>query len=414
MREPKHYLPDRLLAQTESDVNRVKQQSNNNNNNNILLSHPNAITLSATRRRRRRRRKDATFYLISTMLALVVIIFSLSLSPSTSPFKALVNAQTPSQYPPTQGTHFINRPHQPMQTTVPVKAAPGTVVYRLQARSDNPNAHIRYYLVHDQANDRFEVDERTGEVRTRGVEPFQSDKEYKIYVRAEDKSRPGNSAAAKTPDLLLSIIGGRQSDELLVCADGWSQFGTHCYRFFAQRRSWQRAKDTCERYGSKLALVYDYQQNNFTTQLAFSGLLGAGSSSSDSSSQVGSSSSSLSSSQSHQSAHNALLSSAGPSSSLSSSSSQSAPVPLYSSDERSYWIGFKAIDRLETNTLESSANTFVSKYIGFWDFDEPRASSGECVRAAVRHETGSASPYRLIVGSSSQATGKWNWKSHSN
>lgn len=381
MREPRDNLLDRLAARTKSDV-KLKKSSN-------ILFHSNP-TATRIRRRKPNARFQSTYYDITTMLALVVIIFSLSLSlpfsPSSTTTTLLTNAQTPSQY---SGTHFINRPH-PLQATVPVKAQPGTVVYRLQARSDNPNAHIRYYLVHDQTNERFEVDERTGEVRTRGSEPFQSDREYKIYVRAEDKSRPANSAAAKTPDLLLSIVGGRQSDELLVCADGWSQFGTQCYRFFSQRRSWQRAKDTCERYGSKLALIYDYQQNNYTTQLALSGLLGAIS--------TETSPSSSSSSQSQQSQPNVLLSFAG------ASSPQSSPVPLYSSDERGYWIGFRAIDRLETNTLESAANTFVSKYIGFWDYDEPRVSSGECVRAAVRHETGSASPYRLVGGSS--ATGK--------
>lgn len=178
-----------------------------------------------------------------------------------------------------------------------------------------------------------------------------------------------------------------RADSLLVCPDGWHQHSTQCYKFIHQRHSWQRAKDICERHGAQLALIYDYQQNNFTSQLA--GL--------------------------------ALSSpSAGVGASVGAPGHQADPVyqlkqaqlggaqPLYASDERSYWIGFRAIDRLETNTLESAANTFVSKYIGFWDYDEPRVSQGECVRATVRSETGTLSPassYKLIAPGEYPAAG---------
>ena len=38
------------------------------------------------------------------------------------------------------------------------------------------------------AGGRFEVDERSGVVRTRGTEPFQLDMEYVLYVKAEDQN----------------------------------------------------------------------------------------------------------------------------------------------------------------------------------------------------------------------------------
>ena len=38
------------------------------------------------------------------------------------------------------------------------------------------------------AGGRFEVDERSGVVRTRGSEPFQLDMEYVLYVKAEDQN----------------------------------------------------------------------------------------------------------------------------------------------------------------------------------------------------------------------------------
>lgn len=185
--------------------------------------------------------------------------------------------------------------------------------------------------------------------------------------------------------------GGAQAagESLLVCPEGWHQHSTQCYKFFHQRHSWQRARDICERYGAQLALIHDYQQNNFTTQLASSSL-GSGqllSKQANTNQQLTQSSSlggsngnaaSLHQLQSHLAKHHQVQ---------------------YTSDERSYWIGFRAIDKLETNTLESAANTFVSKYIGFWDYEEPRVSQGECVRATVRHELSALAPsssYKLI------------------
>lgn len=38
------------------------------------------------------------------------------------------------------------------------------------------------------AGGRFEVDERSGVVRTRGTDPFQLDQEYVLYVKAEDQN----------------------------------------------------------------------------------------------------------------------------------------------------------------------------------------------------------------------------------
>lgn len=116
--------------------------------------------------------------------------------------------------------HFINRP-LPLQTVVPPKASPGTVIYKLQARTDAPAGHnnIRYIQSLDRTGGRFEVDERTGEVRTRGTEPFIFDREYTIYVRAEDHSRPPSPIDNKyptTPETKLSIVGGRRPPQFYM------------------------------------------------------------------------------------------------------------------------------------------------------------------------------------------------------
>lgn len=119
---------------------------------------------------------------------------------------------------PVEAQYFINRP-TPLQTIVPTKAPPGTIVYKLQGRSDNPSGHqnIRYALTLDRAGGRFEVDERTGEVRTRGTEQFQLDKEYTIYVRADDHSRFNSlDKATKNNEVRLSIVGGRRAPQFYM------------------------------------------------------------------------------------------------------------------------------------------------------------------------------------------------------
>lgn len=184
-----------------------------------------------------------------------------------------------------------------------------------------------------------------------------------------------------------------QSDSLLVCPEGWHQHSTQCYRFFHQKHSWLRAKDICEKYGGQLASIHDYQQNNFTSQLASSSF-----SSSINPTQPGTagSASSLSAPDLH--GHGSYQAQQGGKSSISTQA-------LFASDEQSYWIGYRAIDRLETNTLETAANTFVSKYTGFWDYDEPQVNQGECVRATVRHETGvsPANSYKLVSQTSGES-----------
>lgn len=64
---------------------------------------------------------------------------------------------------------------------------------------------------------------------------------------------------------------------------------------------------------------------------------------------------------------------------------------------RSYWIGFESIDQLSTNTIESASGRFVSKYVGFWAYDQPNVDDGQCVRATVvgEHDSNGGSPYNV-------------------
>lgn len=51
------------------------------------------------------------------------------------------------------------------------------------------------------------------------------------------------------------------------------------------------------------------------------------------------------------------------------------------------YLGLTSVDGLSTNTLESSSGTFISKYTGFWDHDQPQPQKGECVRAKIKGES---------------------------
>lgn len=70
---------------------------------------------------------------------------------------------------------------------------------------------------HPVASGRFEVDERSGEVRTRGNEPFMLDREYTIYVKAEDHAGPlTDRTFQSTEEMRLSIVGGKRAPQFYM------------------------------------------------------------------------------------------------------------------------------------------------------------------------------------------------------
>lgn len=79
-----------------------------------------------------------------------------------------------------------------MQAVVQLNAPPNTPVFTLQARDPDTDHNIHYFIVRDRTGGRFEVDERSGVVRTRGTDLFQLDMEYVLYVKAEDQVKWSN------------------------------------------------------------------------------------------------------------------------------------------------------------------------------------------------------------------------------
>lgn len=67
------------------------------------------------------------------------------------------------------------------------------------------------------AGGRFEVDERSGVVRTRGADVFQLDMEYVLYVKAEDQNgRIDEKRFQSTPEERLSIVGGKRAPQFYL------------------------------------------------------------------------------------------------------------------------------------------------------------------------------------------------------
>lgn len=111
--------------------------------------------------------------------------------------------------------YFINRP-LPMQAVVKLNAPPNTRVFTLQAKDPDTDHNIHYFLVRDRTGGRFEVDERSGVVRTRGTEPFQLDMEYVLYVKAEDQNGRDGNKWQSTPEERLSIVGGKRPPQFYM------------------------------------------------------------------------------------------------------------------------------------------------------------------------------------------------------
>ncbi|XP_054284040.1 neural-cadherin isoform X4 [Macrosteles quadrilineatus] len=126
--------------------------------------------------------------------------------------RVIIHVKDVNDEPP----YFINRP-LPMQAVVQLNAPPNTPVFTLQARDPDTDHNIHYFIVRDRTGGRFEVDERSGVVRTRGTDPFQLDMEYVLYVKAEDQNgRVDERRYQSTPEERLSIVGGKRAPQFYM------------------------------------------------------------------------------------------------------------------------------------------------------------------------------------------------------
>jgi len=77
--------------------------------------------------------------------------------------------------------------------------------------------HFLIFRLTFPAGGRFEVDERSGVVRTRGNDGFLLDMEYVLYVKAEDQNgRLDDRRFQATPEERLSIVGGKRAPQFYM------------------------------------------------------------------------------------------------------------------------------------------------------------------------------------------------------
>ena len=56
------------------------------------------------------------------------------------------------------------------------------------------------------------------------------------------------------------------------CGSTWKQFGSHCYKLFGDKLSWNDAQVRCEKEGSNLASVHSLEENQFLFNLSPEGV----------------------------------------------------------------------------------------------------------------------------------------------
>ncbi|XP_076854322.1 LOW QUALITY PROTEIN: neural-cadherin [Brachyhypopomus gauderio] len=95
----------------------------------------------------------------------------------------------------------------PFLAVVNPMTPPNTLVYKLQARDgdEGPNGEVEYFLS-DGGDGRFEVDRKTGHVRTTGL-PLQRDREYLLSVVAADRM------GSRSPSAVLSVVAGPRAPQ---------------------------------------------------------------------------------------------------------------------------------------------------------------------------------------------------------
>ncbi|XP_066511028.1 neural-cadherin-like [Hoplias malabaricus] len=96
---------------------------------------------------------------------------------------------------------------QPYLAVVSPNAQPSSLVYKLQARDGDEgiNGEVEYFLS-DGGDGRFDVDRKTGHVRTTGL-PLQRDREYLLTVVAADR------LGSRSPPAIVSVVAGPRAPQ---------------------------------------------------------------------------------------------------------------------------------------------------------------------------------------------------------
>uniref|UniRef100_A0A8C9S0B3 Si:ch211-186j3.6 n=1 Tax=Scleropages formosus TaxID=113540 RepID=A0A8C9S0B3_SCLFO len=95
----------------------------------------------------------------------------------------------------------------PYLAVVSPEAPAGTLVYKLHARDgdEGSNGEVEYFLS-DGGDGRFEVDRKSGHIKTSGL-PLQKDREYLLTVMAADR------LGSRSPTAIVSVVAGPRAPQ---------------------------------------------------------------------------------------------------------------------------------------------------------------------------------------------------------
>uniref|UniRef100_A0A8C6UL31 C-type lectin domain-containing protein n=1 Tax=Neogobius melanostomus TaxID=47308 RepID=A0A8C6UL31_9GOBI len=51
------------------------------------------------------------------------------------------------------------------------------------------------------------------------------------------------------------------------CPEGWTPFGTRCFKFFDSKLTWTNAEKSCQSHGANLASIHSIEENKFIVDL---------------------------------------------------------------------------------------------------------------------------------------------------
>ena len=135
-----------------------------------------------------------------------------------------------------------------------------------------------------------------------------------------------NTKASNTRDLQPIQTFKINSKKLLPFFEASAQF---CHYFEISKIMFKKLSKIWSRYGSELVTVESYRQNNFTGELA------------------------------------------------------SRSLRTRAGSESSYWLGYRALNNLQTKTLATASGDQINMYYGHWSLTQPNISSGQCVQSVV-------------------------------
>ncbi|XP_055006938.1 ladderlectin-like [Boleophthalmus pectinirostris] len=65
----------------------------------------------------------------------------------------------------------------------------------------------------------------------------------------------------------VALLPARAAEDDPGCADGWSKFGSRCFKFLNDKRTWTEAEKSCHDLGANLPSIHSLEESNFIKDL---------------------------------------------------------------------------------------------------------------------------------------------------